>query len=55
MQFGLGRKYLILTLFLLFVLGFGVLGCGQKSAQEDKGQAGFSRTDLQGTFRVSGA
>ena len=51
----LRRRYFGLTLSFFFVLSLGVLGCGQKSAQEDKGPPGLASTYLQGTIRVSGA
>ena len=55
MQFRVRHLYIFSLLSLFFMLSLGVLGCGQKSTQEDKGQAGLSITDLQGTIRVSGA
>ena len=51
----LRRCYSILLLSFLLALTLEVLGCGQKSAQEDKGQPGLVSTDLQGTIIVSGA
>ena len=55
MQLSMRRRYLIFPLSLFFVLTLGVVGCGQKSAQEDNEQPGLASTHHQGTIRVSGA